>query len=559
MRGGDRVGDWRLVAPIDVRGHVTRWRAVDAADRPGEVLALAPDASAVARAAFDRAHRPASGEPGLDVVVDHGDVDGFRVVSRTGALSDWPRLGARDDQLRAWLTALVPLVLAAGDRVSGALTPRDLRLDGEAPRLAPVGAADSEDRPFVAPEVPSGGAPDGAAALYGLGVALYRAATGHLPFPAGASAADASMIPVTAWRPDLSAGVAAALARLVDVDPSRRATALAVLVAPPATLVPGQVKVTAAPVEVRAEPPIVDGPLPQAAVVVPGAALRRLAPRQRSVLAGWAGRPDEELKARAERGRAVVIGVARTRGEARRRAAEVRRALDVEVDVHASPGLVSTSLVVIEAVLATIGLALGFATGWTWLVALAAAMFALGLVQSVAWGRAASRFRASMAEAGEEPSARVRSPGLATAWRRLSALRRQLGVLDLPTSADADLREALEEVEQRLVALGRVDDALGAGLVAADRDHLTRRLGASARAARTNTAAAAERDALARALSDLESLERRRADLEEDVDDVRAALDALEAAFPTRDPASRVLDRVEAAAKRTRERLKEPG
>ncbi|MDR7584901.1 MAG: serine/threonine-protein kinase [Armatimonadota bacterium] len=102
--------------------------------------------------------------------------------------------------------------------------------------------------PFMAPEQIRGEAASPAMDLFALGVTLYQAATGFLPFHPAREGREytfpqlnAAPLPPRALRPDLPREVEAAVLGLLDPDPRRRpATALATLALLGQALPPGE-------------------------------------------------------------------------------------------------------------------------------------------------------------------------------------------------------------------------------------------------------------------------------------------------------------------------------
>lgn len=139
-------------------------------------------------------------------------------------------------QAAGWLGAAL---LAGAPGLGGALDHRDLVIDaGGVPRISPSGlkrTASVADLPrHRPPVVEPGPAGERDAALYGLGVVLFRALTGAWPAD-GASPAtlhDAQRSPrrARALDPSVPADVDALLAALLDADPAHRAPALAAMV-----------------------------------------------------------------------------------------------------------------------------------------------------------------------------------------------------------------------------------------------------------------------------------------------------------------------------------------
>jgi hypothetical protein len=95
---------------------------------------------------------------------------------------------------------------------------------------------------------------------------------------------------------------------------------------------------------------------------------------------------------------------------------------------------------------------------------------------------------------------------LEATWNRLAALRQQLGQIDLPDTASADLRSTLKDIERRLERIAGVIVTADQTLLGVDLEARRTQLSAleGARASRP------ERDRLARTVADLEDVASRR-------------------------------------------------
>lgn len=169
---------------------------------------------------------PAPGEPPIGV--------------RPATQALWsPALRLRADEVRQAAGWLGAAVLAGAPGLGGALDHRDLVIDTDGvPRISPSGllrTASVADLPrHRPPEVEPGPAGERDAALYGLGVVLFRALTGAWPADGASPAAlhEAQRQPrrARALDPSIPADVDALLAALLDPEPAHRAPALAAMV-----------------------------------------------------------------------------------------------------------------------------------------------------------------------------------------------------------------------------------------------------------------------------------------------------------------------------------------
>lgn len=558
MIAGARIGHWQLTTEAPGEPEVVRWRGVDTrTGAPVEVLALRrpPARDAVAEATFADVHRRLgrADDTAIVQVLQVEQIDGRAAVVRA-PLEDQTLLdlaGPLPPPIVAAIGAkLVPAVLAAGGATGGALTPRDVGVDATgapvlAPRGRPVSRLAPQDVRAVAPEAFGGGAADGAAGLYGLGVMLYRLATGRDPAP-GAAPPSASSL-----RREIPGELDRALAALLSPEPARRADALPLLravAAPsadvrpwfvrgpkPATAVTGEVAVTRmAPSQeaARADARVAASHIDRArvAVVVPARLTARLDPAQRSAAAGWAELPEAAVERLAAANLPIVLANARTQAEARvhaeRISGESGLTLDVVRPSGCGPWTLALGGLLVGPVVATVLVALGQP------VLIPALMTTLVLAMALAWwGSTALAWRAARRAWLEAERLRTPPKGLddlGDARARIAALRRRVTTAELPMPAKADLRSGLREVEDQLDALARIaqvaDDALGT----IDLDRLRTRLAGLSRAS-GDAASATERDRTARAIADLEEVASRREEARREIARVETALDEIEA------------------------------
>jgi hypothetical protein len=516
-------GRWRLLSRVPGADAVERWRAVAEDDgTPTEVLLLAgPAADPAARAAYQDLHRglARTTEPGVVQVFAAGTDDDRSWVVRApledATLADVP--GPLPSSAVAWVGAtLVPAVLAAGGATRSALSASDVGIDATgAPVLAPRGAPLNRVRfgsaRVAAPEAFAGRAPDGAAGLYGLGVVLYRLATGREPLgrPDGPPPP-----PPSAVRHGILPGFDEAVLRLLSPDPGARAGALPLLqegatsvdlrahtrVAPPSLPVVTTTTSTAAP-----ERPV------GGFVVLSADALRQLGPDARSHAAGLARVPVRWVDTLMVDGLPLVLDTVPGASAARRMADRVRRETGLPVRAVVPTGvgalLAWTSFVLMAFlvlfVLVTVGAA-GALFGALAGLAFAMVGTVIGL-RGRSSGLAVLSYERTRVHLVEQGAGGLLSP----AWERVSDVRRQLAVADLPAPAASDLRDALKEAEHRLQELSRLGAAAEAALRGVDESGLRTRL-ATLQTRTTDPATVAERDRLARTVADIDAVRVRR-------------------------------------------------
>lgn len=549
MRPGDRVGD-RFTVLAEARGEpdVARYRGADDAGEPVELLILRGRPSGPARAGFLDAHRRAARARDRALVatlavLDDGVVARAPLEDATLADVRGPIAAGRVAAIGA---RLLPAVLAAGEAAHGALLPTDIGLDAAgAPVLAvrgrPFARISRDQQRFVAPEAFAGAVPDAAAALYGLGAALYRLATGQDPPPAHSGAAP----PPSTLRRGVPPALDAAIARLMSPDPTARAGALPLL-QEAATEVGDLRRDVLSDTRDGGREPRRDVPsslvrrdtggafgVPgrRAAVIVPAGALSRLDPAARSALAGWAEVPESVLDTLIERELPLVVARVGDAGDARRQAEAIRASADAPVEVYAPSGgcgrLVLAGLAAAAGAAVATGLWVALGTAW------GAVLPPLVLVAFVVFAAASWRQRSAVVRGAEliddEQQRAAGAPELVRARQRIAALRRQLAAAELPAAAAADLRAGLREVEQQAEALGRAGQVAREALGRVDAHGMRTRLDGLVRTAARDPDAAAERDRVARAVADIEDLEQRDARARADLARLEAALDEVAA------------------------------
>lgn len=555
MQAGDVVGDrWRLVAEAPGQGAVRRWRgAATDTGEPVEILTLRAGTTAEARRTFLTAHRA------LAQARDPALCPTTEVIAALPAVVRAPledrTLEAVSGPLPAGVVAaigarLIPAVIEAGAATQGALLGSDVGLDAWgkpvlAPWARPLNAIDRTVLHAVAPETFSGGLPDGAAGLYGLGALLYRLSTGRALPSTGARAERPPPTPPSALRHTIPPDLDRAVLKLLSSDPSDRAAALPLLLAL-ADELPDLRPLTRPAVEVRTGPahtaPGRHAPLPGAAhVVVTGETLARLDPDRRSAAAGYARLPVTTVDALAAAGLPLVVERVAGSSEARRRAAELERESGLPLMAVAGRSLAPSAVAAATGVAVTVA----FAVGAIGLALGAVPVAGVAIVSTATFAATGGwlwrRTAVGNALVGETQRAVLRIDALADAadpggaldpsWRQLARVRRVLAGSNLPEPAAADLRGALKDLERRLLAMAEVWRSAARALDSMDLGRMRTRLAAFERAAHPDPAQLAERDRLARTLADVDEVEGRRRALTEEARAIDATLEEIAAAI----------------------------
>ncbi len=341
-------------APLAPAGELLRAQGQDSVTgAPVEIVRPAPHAALRdgARARFARAWTPRPpAHPAWLPALAGPAPDGKPVGVRPAIGAPWQpdqRLAADEvRQLAGWLGGGL---LAGG--LEGGLAHEDLVLDADGvPRISPAGLVRVESiaaLPYhVPPRRDSGPAGDRDAALYGLGVVLFRALTGAWPAegrsPAALHAAQARPRRARELRPEVPADVDALLAALLDPDPSRRAPAVAAVAhdRPPVLALPAAAPApapAAAPAAATAAPALrvtqaaparsaarVDDALPPWLVVLDRAAATEASLRRLEAL--LPDLPHFALRDGMRDESAVIVGTAPTEAAARSLAESLGRA-----------------------------------------------------------------------------------------------------------------------------------------------------------------------------------------------------------------------------------------
>jgi hypothetical protein len=103
---------------------------------------------------------------------------------------------------------------------------------------------------------------------------------------------------------------------------------------------------------------------------------------------------------------------------------------------------------------------LALVSGVYWMALLSVLFFAATVLGLAVWGAQALSFRLTAGALSEGPKLSLR---LQSSQKRIAAIRRHLPVIDLPVAADSDVRDALTELERRLMDLAAVDTGTGPG------------------------------------------------------------------------------------------------
>jgi hypothetical protein len=534
----------------------------DDTGRPGEALVLGGDASPDARRRFAERHRALAGLRSahlcqtLEVFEEASRVVVVRQPTEDATLAD-ASLPLRGDLVAAIGARLATAVQDAGPHLPSAVFLHDIALDDHGqPIFAPLAIEPSDigrdTLGQVAPEAFKDAPPDADAALYGLGAVLYQLCTSH----ALSSRADGSVpppVPASSRRHGLPEALDRALATLLDATPEARRGALPWLQEAagdlddlrPSTRTSraggrtGEVVYTSVGPSGRDRRSL---QAPAAFVVVSAEAYQRLSPAVRTLAQGLAGVGARFADHHTAEGHPLVLSTAGGRAAA---GAEARRLLDAHgLDTEASsgggvPGAVPFLVGLgIAAVPAFIGL-LVLMVGW-FLVSFALfAVAALLVVLAALGGRRLGRGRREGARAIEAHELQLthraeRSPDgrLDAAWDRIARLRVQLATQDhLPSPAEADLRTALKETEDRLEGIAASVRVSGGSLEHVDASGLRTRLAALQQRVAADPSVRAERDRLAATVADLDAVDTHRLRILDDVRNVDADLDDIAAAL----------------------------
>lgn len=347
-----------------------------------------------------------------------------------------------------------------GDSLEGPLLPGDIGFDASGHPVLAL-ADEPRDTSFSAPEGDGGRE----AALYGLGVTLYRLSTGT--HPSGKRPA-----PPSSRSPGLPSALDDAILGLLSEKPSERAIAvrhLAELAKPidlrayatggarfeQATMAPGEVKLTKtggrqarATADIRA---------PAAAVVVTAETLQTLPPSGLSLLAGVTELPLEYVREATAAQKPIVVQALTRKAGAASTAIARQRELEMPLTAAVGPGF-SRLIEVLFFVGAGSGLMLAALAASSMGLAFAGLVaFALCLVSI--WGgvRTARDLSAVVAAHRDQEETRAAAP----AWlSEVAAQRVALDAAELAEPVERDARDALNGLEDPKVGA----DAAARGL-----------------------------------------------------------------------------------------------
>jgi hypothetical protein len=435
--------------------------------------------------------------PAVASSTDLGEVAGVQVTAWEGVITPWPkgaRLGPAD--ITRALIWLAPGVVAAADALGGELDARDLVLDPSGvPRIAPSGVVREESLarpPHHRPPTPSSAADD---ALYGLGIVLFEAATGHRPTTARTASqlSRAQLVPLRAasLRTDLPGSVAGALDALVSPDPAARRALLAVLPEaspPPLTFLTAPEAPSASAQDAAHAVARTSATVPERALagwlVVAHAATATQAARRRLAALGELS-PDAVEASAAAAEEIPVRDRLRSEADAKRAATALAHA-GVPLDVRLVPdaptgryvaaaGLGGAGMLGALAVLAMLPFGLGFA--------LAAALPAAALLSAGALLATRARHDGALLARLQAAARRQdEAPPLTGAAAEIQSARRAALNADLPEPALHDLLDAADGLDE---ALGHAD-AQGAETLVSAAQALTQ--AATSQAAEHDTA-----------------------------------------------------------------------
>jgi hypothetical protein len=539
MRPGETLdGRYRVDAVISAAPEITRWLATHL--ETGETVEVVAPIASEGGVVFERLHRALMAAPAEPALVRPRELlrlpDGRPAIVRAAT----PQLAVEvaidrlpPDRIAAVAARLLPAVLAAGGATFGALTPHDVGVDPEGRVvLAPLGRPRvrlfPDDTRRASPESFQGATPDAAAGLYGLGVLVYEWLTGRVP-------AGAHPPPPSTLRHGVPAALDEAVVTLLARDPSRRASALPLLLSvagptpdlralpPPAPrqrlhAEPGAVKVT------------VDGPAPlseRVAVVLPADQLAIADPAARSAIAGETNLPVSAIEQLVKDGVPVVLSTHPSRARANAEATRIGQQTRLDPRVVGGGdgclfGVIALGVIAVPLVLLATGVATLLTGGLPFAGAIALALALVGVVGIGLVTARRSRARADVAVGRDAVrKARVRlghDAAMSEAMADIARLRRSLAARELPAAAATDLRTGLRLMDDHLESVADLARRCDEALAWVDLPALRTRLAALA-----NTRDHVERDRVARTVADLEEIRRKRDEVDEAVARVRSA------------------------------------
>ncbi len=468
MNVGDSVGPAILTEHISTVGDVHRFRGTSGREAV-EVLIVSPSASDADRTAFMTTHTALqhASHPGVLTTTWKGNTD----AGTFAAIRPWtePLPVGRDAALaEQQLRVLVPAVLAAGPALQSSTNARDLRRRADGSLVvAPIGADTATDITTVAPEHHAGEPHSAESALYGLGSVFYTALTGRTPLDPGLRTNEGTPELATTWRTDLPFNLTQGLAALVDASPDvrRQVTTRLNTAAPRATAVVGTVKLTTRtnrdsdPIQTSDNARLdVVRDSARALIAVENDDLLRLTPSDLSVLAGWSNRSVSYVRDVVRSGNPLIVEGFATAKTASDRIQELQHTAAVPLTLLTPPSALGILAALGASGLGLLVIGLALVTGVYFAALLSVLFFATTVLGLAVWGGRALTFRST---AGALKGGPTLSGRLQDAQTRISAIRRHLAAIDLPVAADSDVRDALTDLERRLMDLAIVDTGSG--------------------------------------------------------------------------------------------------
>jgi len=260
---GRTIGRFRILAPLGQGGMASVWRARDEVLGREIALKILTDSlaqSEESRRRFRHEARIAAAldHPGIAAVHETDDTDGFTWIAM--ALIEGETLAERVSRSLVPVPQVVSIAAAVADALGYAhgqqvvhrdVTSRNVMLarDGRVfvldfglalaqgvSRISSSGTTVGT-APYMAPEMILGATPGAAADQYGLGVVMYEALTGSLPFSAARPAATVfavlheSVRPPSDHRPEIPAALEAIVLRCLERRPEARFRDMAELAA----------------------------------------------------------------------------------------------------------------------------------------------------------------------------------------------------------------------------------------------------------------------------------------------------------------------------------------
>ncbi|MEN9786209.1 MAG: hypothetical protein RLZZ299_1473 [Pseudomonadota bacterium] len=470
MRAGARVaGGWELTHELPGTDATWRWACRAPDGREAECVGLRSRALVWPGAREGFTATPAIDHPAALPVLARDQLEGVpvRVQPPTrGILDGLPP--ARVPGIAVWLGGAV---LAGRGACRGALQPHDLVVDGSGvPRLAPLGIIPPASLAGVDPHAAPEGAADAIGDLYGLGVALFRAATGHPPWrartPETLATSRAAGLPSTG-----DADADAVLTELVLTDPGHRAASGVVranthAVSPPAPLAPSPAPAERAALPAPTAPalpvPAGSGGFPRYVVLATPARLGHGALWR---LAAQSGSDPDAIRTAAARNDAWAVDGFSVEMDARALARRLGAA-GIPSDVHAT----QPPRVIQHAAIAVVAGVIGVLAGQALLGMALAAVFSWMAIVNLRGMVDTARVRMAWTARGRHPLP-ARLPEA-----RARALQERIARAELSEVIAVDLRGRLDDLTHEI---GHIRDDEGhAAEVGAHPDSLAARMAA---------------------------------------------------------------------------------